>query len=35
MNLTRDRVHSIGWMTVLLICGALSIALMLRVNAVG
>lgn len=34
MNLTRDRVHSIGWMTVLLICGALSIALMLRVNAV-
>lgn len=34
MNLTRDRVHSIGWMTVLLICGALSLALMLRVNAV-
>lgn len=34
MNLTRDRVHSIGWMTVLLICGVLSIALMLRVNAV-
>ncbi|MET1755443.1 hypothetical protein ABVV53_08215 [Novosphingobium sp. RD2P27] len=34
MNLTRDRVHSIGWMTVLLICGALSVALMLRVNAV-
>jgi len=34
MNLTRDRVHSIGWMTVLLVCGALSLALMLRVNAV-
>lgn len=34
MNLTRDRVHSIGWMSVLLICGALSLALMLRVNAV-
>lgn len=34
MNLTRDRVHSIGWMTVLLICGAFSMALMLRVNAV-
>ncbi|MEW9854299.1 hypothetical protein [Novosphingobium sp. M1R2S20] len=34
MNLTRDRVHSIGWMTVLLVCGAFSVALMLRVNAV-
>ena len=34
MNLTRDRVHSIGWMTVLLVCGAFSMALMLRVNAV-
>lgn len=34
MNLTRDRVHSIGWMTVLLVCGVLSLALMLRVNAV-
>jgi hypothetical protein len=34
MNLTRDRVHSIGWMTVLLVCGAFSLALMLRVNAV-
>jgi len=34
MNLTRDRVHSIGWMTVLLVCGLLSLALMLRVNAV-
>jgi hypothetical protein len=34
MNLTRDRVHSIGWMTVLLVCGALSMVLMLRVNAV-
>jgi hypothetical protein len=34
MNLTRDRVHSIGWMTVLLVCGVFSMALMLRVNAV-
>jgi len=34
MNLTRDRVHSIGWMTLLLVCGAFSLALMLRVNAV-
>lgn len=34
MNLTRDRVHSIGWISVLLICAALTIALTLRVNAV-
>jgi hypothetical protein len=34
MNLTRDRLHSIGWVSVLLICAALSIALTLRVNAV-
>lgn len=34
MNLTRDRVHSIGWISVLLVCGALTIALTLRVNAV-
>jgi hypothetical protein len=34
MNLTRDRVHSIGWISVLLVCGAMSVALTLRVNAV-
>lgn len=34
MNLTRDRVHSIGWISVLLVCGAATIALTLRVNAV-
>ena len=34
MNLTRDRVRSIGWASVLLICGAVTIALTLRVNAV-
>jgi hypothetical protein len=34
MNLTRDRVHSIGWFSVLLVCGALTIGLTLRVNAV-
>lgn len=34
MNLTRDRVRSIGWISVLLVCGALTIALTLRVNAV-
>lgn len=34
MNLTRDRVHSIGWISVLLVCGALTIGLTLRVNAV-
>ncbi|MCT2400229.1 hypothetical protein [Novosphingobium mangrovi (ex Huang et al. 2023)] len=34
MNLTSDRVRSIGWATVLLVCGALTIALTLRVNAV-
>jgi len=34
MNLTRDRVHSIGWVSVLLVCAAFSLALMLRVNAV-
>lgn len=34
MNLTRDRVHSIGWATVLLICLVLTVALILRVNAV-
>lgn len=34
MNLTRDRVRSIGWISVLLVCGALTIGLTLRVNAV-
>lgn len=34
MNLTRDRVHSIGWISVLLICTAVTVALTLRVNAV-
>ena len=34
MNLTRDRVRSIGWAFVLTICAALTLALMLRVNAV-
>ena len=34
MNLTRDRVHSIGWVAVLTVCAALTLALTLRVNAV-
>ncbi|MEJ2409647.1 MAG: hypothetical protein P8Y48_09980 [Novosphingobium sp.] len=34
MNLTSDRIRSIGWASVLLVCGALTIALTLRVNAV-
>lgn len=34
MNLTHDRVRSIGWISVLVVCGALLIALTLRVNAV-
>lgn len=34
MNLTRDRVRSIGWALVLTICLALTSALTLRVNAV-
>jgi len=34
MNLTSDRVRSIGWISVLLVCGALTIGLTLRVNAV-
>ncbi|MDE8650390.1 hypothetical protein [Novosphingobium album (ex Liu et al. 2023)] len=34
MNLTRDRVQSIGWFTVLLLFGALTLGLGLRVNAV-
>lgn len=34
MNLTSDRVRSIGWASVLLVCGALTVGLTLRVNAV-
>lgn len=34
MNLTRDRLHSIGWGAVLTVCLALTIALTFRVNAV-
>lgn len=34
MNLTSDRIRSIGWASVLLICGALTVGLTLRVNAV-
>ncbi|WP_226633234.1 hypothetical protein [Novosphingobium profundi] len=34
MNLTQDRVRSIGWITVLAICAAMLVALTLRVNAV-
>ena len=34
MNLTRDRLRSIGWAAVLLICFTLLIALTFRVNAV-
>lgn len=34
MNLTRDRVRSIGWAFVLTVCAALTAGLMLRVNAV-
>lgn len=34
MNLTRDRVRSIGWFAVLTVCAALVLALTFRVNAV-
>ncbi|WP_374528114.1 hypothetical protein [Novosphingobium sp.] len=34
MNLTRDRLRSIGWAAVLLICFTLLVALTFRVNAV-
>ncbi len=34
MNLTRDRVRSIGWAAVLVICLAVTVALTFRVNAV-
>jgi hypothetical protein len=34
MKLTRDRVRSFGWVAVLTVCGALTMGLTLRVNAV-
>ena len=34
MNLTRDRLRQVGWVAVLLTCGALLMALTLKVNAV-
>lgn len=34
MNLTRDRLHSIGWAMVLTVCCAVVLALTFRVNAV-
>ncbi|MEO5587629.1 MAG: hypothetical protein ABIQ81_08055 [Novosphingobium sp.] len=34
MNLTRDRVHSIGWAVILMVCLAMTMALTMRVNAV-
>ena len=34
MNLTRDKVRSIGWVFVLTVCFALTMALTMRVNAV-
>lgn len=34
MMLTRDRVRSFGWVAVLTVCGALTMGLTLRVNAV-
>lgn len=34
MNLTRDRIRSIGWAAILLVCFAMTMALTFRVNAV-
>lgn len=34
MNFTRDRIRSIGWAFVLTVCFAVTMALMMRVNAV-
>lgn len=34
MNLTRDRVRSIGWAVILTVCLAMTLALTMRVNAV-
>jgi hypothetical protein len=33
MNLTSDRIRSIGWVSALVICGAVTVGLTLRVNA--
>lgn len=34
MNLTRDRVRSIGWAVILTVCAALTLVLTFRVNAI-
>lgn len=34
MNLTSDRIRSIGWVSILVVCGAMTVGLTLRVNAV-
>lgn len=34
MNFTSDRIRSIGWISVLVVCGAITVGLTLRVNAV-
>jgi hypothetical protein len=34
MNFTSDRIRSIGWISTLVICGAVTLGLTLRVNAV-
>ncbi|MBS0476370.1 MAG: hypothetical protein JSR28_14655, partial [Proteobacteria bacterium] len=34
MNFTRDRLRQVGWVAVLLVCAALTLALTFRVNAV-
>ncbi|MEJ5978710.1 hypothetical protein WG901_18800 [Novosphingobium sp. PS1R-30] len=34
MNLTRDRVRSIGWAVILTVCAALTLILTFRVNAI-
>jgi hypothetical protein len=34
MNFTRDRLHSIGWASLLTVCAAMTVGLTLRVNAV-
>lgn len=34
MNLTRDRLASVGWVSILIVCAALTTVLILRVNAV-
>lgn len=34
MNLTRDRLRQVGWVAVLVICGALLLGLTFKVNAV-